>query len=58
MELSTEKQLLLEKIKEYEEKEMFDVDVNEDPKAPTLMPDQVDYECKKLSNKRFPIYIR
>ena len=30
---------------------MFDVDVNEDPKAPTLMPDQVDYECKKLSNK-------
>lgn len=51
MELSKEKQLLLEKIKEYEKKEMFDVDVNEDPIAPILMPDQVDYECKKLSNK-------
>lgn len=49
--LSKEKQELLNKIKEYEEKKLFDVDVNEDPKAPVLLLDKVDYECKKISNK-------
>ena len=49
--LSKEKQELLKKIDEYEKEGLFDIDVNEDPEAPTLLPDKVDYECKKLSNK-------
>ena len=49
--LSKEKQELLKKIDEYEKEGLFDIDVNEDPEAPMLLPDKVDYECKKLSNK-------
>lgn len=49
--LSKEKQELLKKIDDYEKEGLFDIDVNEDPEAPTLLPDKVDYECKKLSNK-------
>lgn len=49
--ISKEKQELLNKIKEYEEKGMFDIDVNDDPVAPTLLPEQTDYLCKKFSNK-------
>lgn len=51
MELSKEKQELLNKIDEYEEKGLFDVDVYEDPKAPTLLPEDADYLCEKTSNK-------
>ena len=49
--ISKEKQELLNRIKEYEEKGMFDIDVNDDPVAPTLLPEQTDYLCKKISNK-------
>lgn len=49
--ISKEKQELLNRIKEYEEKGMFDIDVNDDPVAPTLLPEQTDYLCKKFSNK-------
>ena len=51
MELSKEKQELLNKIDEYEEKGLFDVDVYEDPIAPTLLPEDADYLCEKTSNK-------
>lgn len=49
--LSKEKQELLKKIDDYEKEGLFDIDVNEDPESPMLLPDKVDYECKKLSNK-------
>lgn len=45
------KQDLLDKIKDYEKKGLFDVDVNEDPAAPQLLPKDADYLCKKTSNK-------
>lgn len=46
-----QKQKIINKIAEYEKKGLFDVDVNEDPEAPILLVNQVDYECHKLSNK-------
>lgn len=49
--ISKERQELLRKIKEYEEKGMFDVDVNDDPVAPILLPEQIDYLCEKKINK-------
>ena len=36
------KQDLLDKIKDYEKKGLFDVDVNEDPAAPQLLPKDAD----------------
>ena len=51
MAISKEKQVLLNKIKEYEEKELFDVDVNDDPSTIELLPEKVDYLCKKKSSK-------
>ncbi len=51
MELSKEKQELLNKIDEYEKNKLFDVDVYEDPIAPTLLPEDADYLCEKTSNK-------
>ncbi len=42
---------ILKKIEEYEKKGWFDQDVENDPPAPELLPDQVDYLNKKLSSK-------
>ena len=42
---------VLKKINEYEKNGMFDVDVEEDPPAKELLPNQVDYLRKKLSSK-------
>ena len=42
---------LLEKIAQYEKEGRFDEDVENDPEAPELLPDQVDYLCKKFSSK-------
>ena len=42
---------VLNKIKEYERTAKFDVDVENDPPAPVLMPNQIDYLQKKLSTK-------
>ncbi len=51
MEKSPEKLKLLEKIKELEKKELWHLDVNEDPETYPLMPDQIDYLNEKLSSK-------
>ncbi len=42
---------ILQKIKEYEKTGRFDEDVENDPPAPELLPDKVDYLCKKWSSK-------
>ncbi|MBR2377053.1 MAG: 1-acyl-sn-glycerol-3-phosphate acyltransferase [Clostridia bacterium] len=42
---------VLEKIKEYENKELWDKDVEDDPETIVLMPDKVDYLGEKLSSK-------
>ena len=42
---------ILEKIKEYESKELWDKDVENDPETIVLMPNKVDYLGKKLSSK-------
>lgn len=42
---------LLERIDEFEKNGMFDVDVNIDPPAPQLLPEDVDYLCQKRKNK-------
>lgn len=42
---------VLARIKEYERAARFDEDVENDPEAPELTPDKVDYLCKKLSSK-------
>ncbi|MBQ8876237.1 MAG: 1-acyl-sn-glycerol-3-phosphate acyltransferase [Clostridia bacterium] len=42
---------VLAKIREYEKAGRFDEDVENDPEAPELTPDKVDYLCKKLSSK-------
>ena len=51
MEISKENQVLLNKIKDYESKGLFDVDVNDDPTSIELLPENIDYLCTKLSNK-------
>ena len=42
---------VLAKIRQYEKKGKFNVDVENDPPAPELMPDQIDYMQKKLSTR-------
>ncbi len=49
--LSESRLKVLEKIREFEEKGLFDKDVEDDPAAPQLMPKKVDYLCKKLSSR-------
>ena len=51
MAISEEKQLLLDRISEYEKKGLFDVDVADDPPTIPLDPDSVDYTQKKLSTR-------
>ena len=51
MKLSPDRVEVLKKIAEYERAGRFDEDVENDPPAPELLPDKVDYLCKKLSSK-------
>ncbi|MBQ8448080.1 MAG: 1-acyl-sn-glycerol-3-phosphate acyltransferase [Clostridia bacterium] len=51
MEKSAHKLELLEKIAELEKKELWHLDVEDDPETYPLMPDDVDYLNKKFSNK-------
>ncbi len=49
--LSPYRKEVLNRIKEYEKAGRFDEDVEDDPEAPELLPEKVDYLCKKLSSK-------
>ena len=49
--LSADRREVVEKIAQYEREGKFDVDVENDPPAPELLPEKVDYLCKKLSSK-------
>ncbi len=49
--ISADRKEVLARIQEYEAKGWFDKDVENDPEAPELTPDKVDYLCKKLSSK-------
>ncbi len=49
--ISPEKLEILKRIEEYEKEGKFDLPVENDPLAPELKPEQVDYLCKKLSSK-------
>ena len=49
--LSPDRIEVLKRIEEYERAGRFDEDVENDPPAPELLPDQVDYLCKKFSSK-------
>ena len=51
MKLAPDRVEVLKKIEEYEKKGWFDQDVENDPPAPELLPDKVDYLNKKLSSK-------
>ncbi|MBR1925838.1 MAG: 1-acyl-sn-glycerol-3-phosphate acyltransferase [Clostridia bacterium] len=51
MEKSSYRQKILNKIPEFEQKKLFDVDLEDDPPSKELMPDEVDYLGKKLSSK-------
>jgi hypothetical protein len=51
MKLSPDRVEVLKKIAEYERDGRFDEDVENDPPAPELLPDQVDYLCEKFSSK-------
>ena len=49
--ISPERAEILKRIEEYERAGRFDEDVENDPEAPELLPENVDYLCKKLSSK-------
>ena len=49
--ISPERMAILEKIKAYEKEGKFDEDVENDPESKELLPDQVDYLCKKPLSK-------
>lgn len=49
--ISAERREILQKIKEYEAKGWFDRPIENDPEAPELLPEKVDYLCKKFSNR-------
>ena len=49
--VSPERREILEKISQYERDGKFDQDVENDPPAPELLPDKVDYLNKKLTSK-------
>ena len=51
MEKSQERQKIVEKIKEYEKLEKWDIDVEDDPQNIELLPNKVDYLNKKISSK-------
>ncbi|MBE7068370.1 MAG: 1-acyl-sn-glycerol-3-phosphate acyltransferase [Clostridiales bacterium] len=49
--ISPERRAVLERIKEYERAGRFEEDLEDDPNAPELLPEQADYLCKKFSSK-------
>ena len=49
--VSEDRKEVLKKIEAYEQARLFDKDVENDPPAPELRPDDVDYLGKKLSSK-------
>jgi len=49
--ISEERKAILEKIEEYEKKGWFDKPIENDPEAPELLPEKVDYLCKKRSSR-------
>ena len=49
--LSPDRREVLQRIQEYEKARRFDEDVENDPPAPELLPDKVDYLCKKPTSK-------
>ncbi len=49
--LSEERRGILEKIEEYEAMGWFDKPIENDPEAPELLPEKVDYLCKKASSR-------
>ncbi len=49
--ISPERQEVLKRIDEYEKAGQFHCSVENDPEAPELLPDKVDYLCKKLHSK-------
>lgn len=51
MEKSAHKLELIKKIAEFEKKELWHIDVEDDPETYPLMPEQVDYLNEKLSSK-------
>ena len=51
LKISESRRKVLNKIKEYERAGRFDEDVEDDPPAPELLPNKVDYLCKKPSSK-------
>ncbi len=51
--LSPDRQKILDKIAEYEKSGRFDEDVENDPPAPELLPENVDYLCEKWRSKFF-----
>lgn len=50
-EINKERLEILNKINQLEQEEFFDTDVENDPPAKTLMPEEIDYLRKKLKNK-------
>ncbi len=50
-EISENRRAVLEKIQQYEREGRFDEDVEDDPEAPELLPNKVDYLCKKPFSK-------
>ena len=51
MKLSKDRLEVLKRIEEYERLGRFDEDVEDDPEAPELLPENVDYLCEKFSSK-------
>ena len=49
--LSAGRKEVLDRIQQYERERRFDEDVENDPEAPELLPENVDYLCKKLRSK-------
>ena len=49
--ISPERLAVLERMKQYEKEGKFDLPVEDDPPAPELLPERVDYLCKKPSSK-------
>ncbi len=49
--ISKERKKILQRIAEYEEKGWFDKPIENDPEAPELLPEQIDYLCEKRSSR-------
>ena len=47
--ISAERRQILQRIEAYEKAGRFDEDVEDDPPAKELLPNEVDYLCKKFS---------